>query len=234
MKLLLVDDVELFLDLGKSFLSRKEFDIYTARSGREALEKIGSVNPDLVLLDLFMPEMDGDEVCRVIKADPDTKDIPVIIVSSESTSGVRERSYAAGCDGFIPKPLQRETLLDTIEETLHLAKRKYPRVSAHVPCMVTWRGQKIETWVHSMSLGGVFIEMSPEPAIGDELDFTLSIPQVEEPVPAKGSVRWTGRIKSDGPLGAGVEFHVLGNGGREVIKSYVNAKLNVLHRGGGD
>ena len=80
MKFLLVDDVELFLNLEKSFLDRESFIIDTARSGKEALEKIRADKPDLVLLDLYMPEMNGDEVCRQIKSDPLTRDIIVIMM----------------------------------------------------------------------------------------------------------------------------------------------------------
>lgn len=121
-KLLLVDDVELFLELERSFLSREIFEIVTARSGREALEKVRRVRPDLVLLDLFMPEIDGAEVCRSLKADPDTRNIPVIMTTSEPQEepDIRKRCFEAGCDDFIPKPLRREELLKVIGDALQL------------------------------------------------------------------------------------------------------------------
>lgn len=125
-KLLLVDDVELFLDLQKSFLNRETFEIFTARSGPEALEKIQQNTPDLVILDLFMPGMDGDDVCREIKRNPLTRDIPVVMTTSEGAEDSKNRCLQAGCDGFLPKPLKRAALLHIIEEALNLAKEITP------------------------------------------------------------------------------------------------------------
>ncbi|MDT8396716.1 MAG: response regulator, partial [bacterium] len=69
-KLLLVDDVNLFLQLEKTFLTRRSFEIHTATNGDEAFQKARAVEPDLIVLDLHMPGMDGDVVCRLLKGDP--------------------------------------------------------------------------------------------------------------------------------------------------------------------
>jgi CheY-like chemotaxis protein len=127
--LLLVDDVDLFLELEKSFLSRQSFALHTARSGREALEKVGTLHPHLILLDLFMPDLNGDAVCRQVKASPATRDTPVIIISTD-TPEVRQICFAAGADDFLPKPLQRETLLRAIEEMLRVSPTPEARVVA--------------------------------------------------------------------------------------------------------
>ena len=129
MKILLVDDTELFLDLEKSYLDRSSFTILTARSGTEALDVIRTDRPTLVILDLLMPGMDGDEVCRKIKSDPLTNTIPIIMVSSLES---RHRCEEAGCDAFVPKPLRRDDLLETIERTIVIAKRRYPRIPTHI------------------------------------------------------------------------------------------------------
>ena len=85
---LIVDDVELFIQLEISHLGRKRYDIHTASNGNQGLEMARSIKPDIILLDLVMPDMNGDQVCRILKGDPDTSSIPIIMVSS----GTREHS----------------------------------------------------------------------------------------------------------------------------------------------
>jgi CheY-like chemotaxis protein len=235
MKLLLVDDVELFLDLEKSFLDRKSFTTDTAQSGKEALDRIRADKPDLVLLDLFMPEMDGDEVCRQIKGNQATKDIIVIMTSSESADGssIRERCLAAGCDDFIPKPIQRRTLLHVIEESLHLAKREHVRVPTHLPCTVTQSGDPVNTWIHTIAVGGAFIELTPTPGIEEEMTVNFSFPRNPEAIKAKFVVRWARKSSADGPAGVGVQFLDISDRDMSRIMSYVQDKERILnpHRG---
>ena len=229
-KLLLVDDVELFLDLEKSFLNRESFEIFTARSGQEALEKIQDKMPDLVLLDLFMPEMDGDAVCREIKNNPVTRHIPVVMTTSEDTEEAKERCFSAGCDGFIPKPLKRQALLDVITEALNLSKRSYPRVPTHLSCTVIRGDDHTETWLHSIAIGGAFIEFSPPPDTGEEFELVFVLPQQDKPVRTRAVVKWQGRISSNSPQGVGVEFISISGEERGMINSYVETKARIISR----
>jgi len=231
MKLLLVDDVELFLKLEKSFLNRKSFTTDTARSGKEALEKIRSDQPDLVLLDLFMPEMNGDEVCRLIKNDPSTRDIIVIMTSSESENekGIRERCFAAGCDNFLPKPIHRHELLHIVEESLHLAMREHVRVPTHLPCSADRSGNTVNTWIHTIAAGGAFVELSPPPAVGEEISLELSFPGRAEPIPVRAVVRWSRKSSEAGPAGAGVQFLNMNGSDMNWLISYVRDRDRTLH-----
>lgn len=231
-KLLLVDDVELFLELELSFLSRETFEIDTARSGREALEKVRRIRPDLVLLDLFMPEIDGDEVCRILKANPGTKDIPVIMTSSELQGGpdIRKRCFEAGCDGFIPKPLRREELLTVIGEALQLAKRSEPRVPAHLSCAVTLSGETTDTWIHTLATGGASVQFPRPLQVGDEFNLLFSLPMDKARIDTRAVVRWVGATVKNGPPGAGVEFITIDAGDRERINTYVRNKLKMLEQ----
>jgi uncharacterized protein (TIGR02266 family) len=231
MKLLLVDDVELFLDLEMSFLDRKSFTTDTDQSGEEALLRIRTDKPDLVLLDLFMPGMDGDEVCRQIKSNPATSDIIVIMISSESAdgNGVRERCFAAGCDDFIPKPIQRRTLLYVIEESLHLAKREHVRVPAHLPCTIVRSGDPVDTWIHTIAVGGAFIELTSPPGIGEEMTVDFSFPREPEAISVKTVVRWTRKPGDEGPAGVGVQFLDIRDNEVNRIVSYVQDKERILN-----
>lgn len=119
--LLLVDDSDAILALERAILSG-HYAIHTASNGREALDKAGRLHPAAVLLDLSMPEMDGDEVLQRMKADPVMSAIPVIIISSEKSRA--EACLGLGAEAFLPKPFRAEELLHTVGEALANARRR--------------------------------------------------------------------------------------------------------------
>ena len=91
------------------------FTIRTAKNGVEALEKIELLHPDIVLLDLIMPQMNGYEVCRRMKANPKTKNIPIILCSSKGSEADRYWGLKQGADAYVAKPFQPEELIDAIK-----------------------------------------------------------------------------------------------------------------------
>jgi len=107
-KILHADDMELFLEIEKGFFRRKAVDVLTARNGRETLAMVRKHKPELVFIDLYMPDGNGDEVCQALKADAATQDIPIVMVTSSEKDYDIHRCRAAGCDGFIHKPLKKE------------------------------------------------------------------------------------------------------------------------------
>ncbi|QRN99273.1 response regulator [Archangium violaceum] len=119
--LLLVDDSDAILALERAILSG-HYALNTASNGKEALEKVGLVQPAAILLDLSMPEMDGDEVLRRLKANPVTSPIPVIIISSEAARA--EACLALGAELFLAKPFRADELLSAVENALANARRR--------------------------------------------------------------------------------------------------------------
>ena len=119
--LLLVDDSDAILALERAILSG-HYSLNTASNGREALEKVGRLQPAAVLLDLSMPEMDGDEVLQKMKADPATSDIPVIIISSEKSRA--ESCIGMGAEAFLAKPFRAEELLAAVASAMENARRR--------------------------------------------------------------------------------------------------------------
>ena len=119
--ILLVDDTDTILLFLKTLLAGQDFDFLTAKNGAEAVEKARRERPDLVLLDIFMPVMDGIEACRVMKGDPELKNIPVIIVTARSEAENVERCLDAGCDDYVFKPVRKLELLDKINRLLRLS-----------------------------------------------------------------------------------------------------------------
>ena len=118
-KIMVVDDEPDVVDLVKLVLESDGFEVYTAYSGKEALEKIGKVVPDLVLLDIMMPQMDGWEVYSRIRANPKTKDIPVAMLTAKSQSIDKMIGlHVVKVDDYITKPFGRSELLERVKRIL--------------------------------------------------------------------------------------------------------------------
>jgi len=114
MKILYVEDNDDNVYMLKSRLSRAGFTVIVATSGAQGVVMANSEQPDLILMDLTLPDIDGEEATRRIKADPATKRIPVIALTANAMSGDREKAIAAGCDDFDTKPVDRPRLLEKI------------------------------------------------------------------------------------------------------------------------
>ena len=94
------------------------YEILSARDGAAGIATAASERPDLILMDLNLPEIDGGDATRRLKADPATRDIPIIALSAHAMAGDREKALATGCDDFDTKPIEFDRLLSKIEQTL--------------------------------------------------------------------------------------------------------------------
>lgn len=118
MNILLVEDNEMNRDMLSRRLSRRGYTVVTAVDGQAALDMATSVEPQLVLMDLSLPVIDGWEATRRLKADEQTRHIPVIALTAHAMAEDRERALAAGCDDFDTKPVDLERLIGKIEALL--------------------------------------------------------------------------------------------------------------------
>ena len=114
-KVLLVDDAKTVLLAEQMMLTGQGFELLTAQNGAEALEMISKHSPDLILLDIIMPEMNGIECCRRVKSNPSTKGIPIIMVTTKGEPEKLEASLSAGCDDYLTKPINKMQLLTKIK-----------------------------------------------------------------------------------------------------------------------
>ena len=117
-KILLVEDNELNRDMLSRRLMRKGYDVVLAEDGQRGVAMAASERPDLVIMDLSLPVLDGWEATRQIKASPPTAAIPVIAVTAHALASDRDKALAAGCDDFDTKPVELDRLLEKIERLL--------------------------------------------------------------------------------------------------------------------
>ncbi len=213
-KVMLADDVELFLELEKTFFQRRDFDLVVARTGQQAIDLAAAERPDLIFMDLFMPEVNGDEACRSIKQNPQLQNIPVIMV----THGGREEDIArcrvAGCDEILFKPINRHLFMATARNFLQLAERGAPRIFAQLPIRYGREPQKLASdYAHNISTSGVFIATAKPFQVLDQLWLEFVLPDVKRTVQCQGVVAWLNRagqpIRPGFPPGIGVEFDPL-------------------------
>ena len=119
-KIVCIEDELEMIELVKLILDRNHFDVTGAVGGQEGLDKIGEIKPDLVLLDLMMPEMDGWEVYQKMKASESMRDIPVIVVTAKAQSIDRVLGlHIARVDDYITKPFGPQELLDSVDRVIN-------------------------------------------------------------------------------------------------------------------
>lgn len=117
-KVLLVDDSKTILLMERMILGNEPFDLITAVNGEEAVAKAQSEMPDLILMDVVMPRMNGFEACRRIRTDETTSEIPVIMVTTRSEMQSVEAGYESGCADYVVKPIDGVELLTKVQSYL--------------------------------------------------------------------------------------------------------------------
>jgi CheY-like chemotaxis protein len=157
---LLVDDSEAVLSFERAALSG-HYSLSVALNGVEALEKVRQTQPALVVLDLSMPEMDGDEVLSRMKQDPALRHVPVVIVSSEHERG--ERCVRDGADAFLPKPIRADQLLLAVNETLTRALARQ-RSGGLAVLFLSTAGRELAVPLDRVA--GVYHQLATRPLVG--------------------------------------------------------------------
>jgi two-component system, cell cycle response regulator DivK len=117
-KILLVEDNEMNRDMLSRRLVRRGYEVVVAEDGAVGVELAQSAGPDLILMDMSLPVMDGWEATRQLKAKPETSSIPVIALTAHAMAGDEEKALAAGCDGYETKPVDLARLLARMESLL--------------------------------------------------------------------------------------------------------------------
>ena len=117
-KILLADDSATALTMERTLLSRSDYDVVVARDGREAIKQAVDENPDLIILDVVMPNMDGFEACRQLRQLDATRDTPIIMVTTRGEPHNVESGYEVGCNDYVTKPINGPELLSKVRNLL--------------------------------------------------------------------------------------------------------------------
>lgn len=121
-KILYIEDNEQNLYLVKFLMEKHGYEVSAAMDGQEGIDSAAELRPDLILLDIQLPHMDGYSVARKLRANPDLAGIPIVAVTSYAMAGDRDKALSAGCNGYIEKPINPDTFMRQVEQ--HLACRE--------------------------------------------------------------------------------------------------------------
>jgi uncharacterized protein (TIGR02266 family) len=219
-KILVVDDAPMFREIETVFLGRAG-RILTASDGPEALEIARRERPDLVLTDLSMREMDGDELCRQIRHDADLRRVPVIVVTSGGSPEEHERAVRAGADGVVTKPLCRVSLLQVVQRFLRLTVRSFERVSFETEVRLSVGGNDLWAYSRNVSRGGMFVEAATSLEPDSEFDVEFTVPDTSIVVQPTARVVWRRPADDARGPGMGLQFLKLDREAAEWLEQYV-------------
>lgn len=225
-KILIFDDIEIFLRLERMFLHREEFQLMTARSGREVLKLARETLPDVIILDFFLPDMGGDECCLNLKGDVRLHSIPVIMVVNGGRESDLDRCRRAECDAIVTRPINRAAFLDTVRKFLRIKERFSPRHSSRMLVHYGTTPRQLRSgYSVNLGTGGLFIETDHLFAIDTLLTVEIIVPHNGKRIRCNASVAWINQpehIHNHGlPAGMGLRFLDLDSGDREFIHEYI-------------
>ncbi|MBI5495526.1 MAG: response regulator [Deltaproteobacteria bacterium] len=221
-KVLIVDDTRLGLAILREILERPSLQLLEATSGAEALEIHRREKADLIIMDLHMPGMEGDEVASVIRSDPSIRGVSIIMFSGSAREETRQRCLAAGANDFVAKPFQGGELMSRVLRHVDVAVRKAARLLAHVEVRgdgvapLTFLGRTV-----NLSTSGLLLETDASLEVGRELLLTFFVPGTRTQLQARAEV--VRKATGGGAARWGVRFITLDQAGRRALFDYFEA-----------
>jgi uncharacterized protein (TIGR02266 family) len=223
-KILIVDDTAMFRELESLYLASAG-TVLGASNGADALAIARREHPDVIVADLDMPGMDGETLCRAIKADRDLHRTPVILVTSGRSGLDRERAVRAHADDVLSKPLSRIQLNLAVGRLLRSdGYRSLARIEVDAEVHVRVSRQHASAWgvVRDLSRGGVFVESNGKLPLTTEVELAFRLPNTPKPIRPTAQVMWTGRHPVSGTPGMGLRFLALDRMSTGRIDAYIH------------
>ncbi|HEU0265948.1 MAG TPA: response regulator [Geobacterales bacterium] len=239
-KILLVDDVRLFVEIERGFLQQSPVEILTAANGAEALAMIRAHHPQLVVMDINMPQMDGLQCCAAVKADPAIQSIPVILLTNADRKQDHDACIKVGCDALLSKPIDGKLFRERLHAFLPTIDRRGPRISCSMPVQIDHAEGIVPGVLLELSMGGAYVASNVNVSRNEEALLTFRVPAATVNTTVSGRVAWlnrgAGRQKGKLPEGFGVEFvEVTGEGMPLVrsneLKGFVMHQAELLKKG---
>jgi CheY-like chemotaxis protein len=221
-KILLVDDAKVFLEVERTLFLRTGAQIYTATTGAEALRLAFSERPDIILLDLVLPDITGDKVCMQIKGNPATSGIPIIMVTTISKEEEMERCRRAGCEDYVTKPINYSEMLGKVAQMLRIPHRVPRRVLVRMEINADKGPQVLYGSSVDLSVTGMLIECAHVLRVGDSMAVRFFLPGRNE-IMARGRI-----VRSQSAelrkFRYGFQFDELADADREAISLLVRVQ----------
>lgn len=223
-KILLADDTKLTLASEKAYLEERNLKVFATTSAIEARDMAGVLQPDLIVSDYEMPEMSGAELCRVLRDNPQTSHIPVLILSIRDDEELTKLCEAAGAVGFVRKADGREALVASVARVLGVPRRRHLRVPCRYTAGIAEGGRDLTGTVQNISAGGMFLtaERRFEPGMALRMNFNL--PGVEQEIHVLGEVVRIEEI-AETEFGIGIQFLELAPESRQNLKTFLEKSL---------
>ena len=218
--ILIVDDAPIFREISTVFL-RRLGTVSTAGDGTTALELVRRERPDLVVSDLCMREMDGDELCRILREDAELKHTPIVLVTSGRSAEEHERAVRAGADDVIEKPIKRLSLLQAVSRFLREGLRGQPRVGLQTEVVLSTERDSCRGRTLNVSRGGIFVESEKVWEPDTVLRLELCTPDGEHHFLPTARVAWRRTHDSSVTPGMGLQFLKLDRDTIEWLEEYV-------------
>ena len=204
----------------------------TARDGLEALARIARDRPDVVVADLDMPRLDGAELCQRIKADPETREIPVILVTSGDEAQQRARAVRAGADDVIAKPISRIALIQAVNRFLRgTGIRGLTRVPMVAEVHIEGASDVSHGIARNLSRWGIFVEVERTAAAATEVELRFELPDSHVAISPTAEIVWCRPRSAEHSAGMGMRFLSLDRASALRIDEYVYQRAGRIEEG---
>ena len=218
---LIVDDLAPYIEKEKTILQRADFKIFTATSGQEAIEIHTAEKMDLILADIDMPGMNGDEMCRVIRSRESLRKVSIILVCLGRKSDV-DRCLSSGANDYITKPIDPRLLIGKVTQFLNIPERKHLRVLTKVSFTGKIKSESFFGTTQDISISGILLETDRVLAKGDVITCSFFIPDADR-IEVLGEIMRVS--KTTGSLNHyGVRFGDLSLSVKSAIESFIRKR----------
>jgi uncharacterized protein (TIGR02266 family) len=229
--ILLADGGGLAGEWRRAFSCGEPWVLLTATTGVEAYEAAALERPDLIVMSVLLPELNGVECCRRLKAHPELQNIPVVLVAHEAGCEELERCRLAGCDDLLLGAIDQQRFADLCRKHLQGDRR----VALRVPVQMTVRygvgadQRKLSDYSLNLSTGGLFIETQHPPPINTPLTLEFNLPGRHISVRCRGRVAWLNlpgrKLQPALPAGMGVQFLDLSLEDMRLVRIFIKQEL---------
>ncbi len=226
LKILLVDDVDFFRDVMCDYFKRTPATIITACSGEEALNVAMRECPDLIYMDVGMPDMNGIETCQKIKNHPSLKKIPVLLIFTPDRDATIKDVEASGCDGYLAKPFGREEFLNLGHRHLFNIERRERRVPCQMTVDFVINGKSYQGRGIDISMHGIYVEFRDEIPPNKRVKASFLLPTISsEKIEVSGRIAWVNqgfpRQNMSLAQGFGIEFQSIDMASVDIVKAFL-------------